>query len=186
MSGPASLPVWGPFIRIFHWSLAVAVVTNYWFTEGGSDLHVWIGYAASLAVLARIAGGLAGRGHARFDSCPVNRETIREHVLALRQRNLPPDSGHNPLGALMIYLMFLLIAILAISGTLHEQIDALYGDPLLQGIHAFAAQVLWVCAMTHVAAVFLVQALGRIQLVRPMITGYRQLRNTPERPEDRQ
>lgn len=185
MSGPPSIPVWGPFIRGFHWSLAAAVVTNYWITEGGSDLHVWIGYAASLAVAARIAGGLAGRGHARFDSCPVNRRTIREHVQALRQRNLPPDSGHNPLGALMIYLMFLLIAVLATSGTLHEQVDALYGDPLLQGIHSFAAQALWVCALIHIAAVFLVQALGRVQLVRPMITGYRQLRTTPGHPDNK-
>jgi len=160
-------------VRVFHWTLAAAVIVDYWLTDPGSDLHNWIGYVAAAAVLARIVWGFVARGHARFDSFTPSLARIREHMEALSSREIPLDSGHNPLGALMIYLVFLLIAVLAITGWMHEEIDALFGNDLLQEIHELAAHTLWICALLHVVSVFVVQYVGRIDLVRPMITGRR-------------
>lgn len=170
---PAPVRVWDPLVRALHWMLAGAVLVNYWLTESGSDLHTWVGYLAAAVVLVRIVWGFAGRGHARFDAFTPSMAGIREHIEAMASRRMPLDSGHNPLGALMIYLMFLLIAVLAVTGWLHEEVDALYGNDLLQEIHELAAHTLWICALLHVLAVFVVQHLGRIELVRPMITGWR-------------
>lgn len=163
-------------MRILHWTLAVAVVVNYWVTEPGSDIHTWIGYTATAVVAARIIWGFVGRGYARFDTFTPSIERLREHTAALVSGSIPTDSGHNPLGALMIYLVLVLVAVLATTGWMHEEIDALYGNELLQEIHALAAHTLWIAAVVHVVAVFLVQYVGRIELVRPMITGRRRSR----------
>ena len=173
MGAPASIPIWDPLVRGFHWTLAAAVIVNYWLIDPGSDLHGWIGYVAATAVAVRSVWGFAGRGHARFDDFTPTPARIREHLRAMRSGGMPLDSGHNPLGALMIYLVFGLVAVLAITGWLHEEIDALYGNDTLQAIHEIAAHALWISALIHVAAVFVVERLGRIELVRPMITGRR-------------
>ena len=176
MSGPASLTIWDPVVRTCHWTLAACLVANYWLTEPGSDTHAWFGYVAAAAVGIRVAWGFLGTGHARFDDLRVSPGAIGRHLQELADRRLPQDSGHNPLGAAMIYLMFLVVALLASTGWLHEEIDALYGNALLQATHRLAAHTLWVCALVHVAAVFAVQHWGRIELVRPMVTGRRRLR----------
>jgi len=174
---PASIVIWDPVVRIFHWTLAAIVLANYWLTDPGEDIHTWFGYAAAAAVLLRVGWGFVGGRHARFADFPISRARIREHVAELRARSLPAESGHNPLGAIMIYLMFLLVFLLVCTGWLHEEIDALYGNDLLQRVHAYAAHALWAGALVHVAAVFIMQyLLGRVELVRPMITGRRRIR----------
>ena len=178
MNEPASIPIWDPLVRVFHWTLAVLVIVDYWFTESGSDVHNWVGYAAAAAVAVRIVWGFAGAGHARFDDFTVSLSGVREHLQALSARRVPLDSGHNPLGAMMVYLVFFLVAVLALTGWLHEEIDSLYGNDLLQKTHELAAHALWIAALIHVASVFLVQQYGRIELVRPMITGRRRRRDT--------
>ncbi len=173
MARPASILIWDPAVRIFHWALAAIVLANYWLTEAGEDIHTWLGYAAAAALLARIVWGFLGTEHARFADFPVTLAGIRKHLRQLSARRIPADSGHNPLGAAMIYLMFLLVAVLVCTGFLHEEVDALYGNDLLEEVHRVTAHTLWIASLIHVAAVFVVQHLGRIELVRPMITGRR-------------
>ena len=173
MKQAASIEIWDPVVRGFHWTLASTIIIDYWVTDPGSDLHNWIGYLAAAAVLVRIVWGFAGRGYARFDSFTPSVARLREHADALRSRTVPLDSGHNPLGALMIYVVFFLVAALTITGWLHEEVDALFGNDFLQETHELAAHALWICALIHIASVFVVQQVGRIELVRPMITGHR-------------
>jgi len=170
---PASVPIWDPLVRLIHWTLAGAVIADYWFTDPGSDLHNWIGYLAASAVAVRIAWGFVGRDYARFAAFTPSAARFREHLAALSSRRVPLESGHNPLGALMIYAVFALVAALTVTGWLHEEIDALFGNGLLQEVHELAAHALWICALIHVASVVLVQYVGRVELIRPMLTGRR-------------
>ncbi|HEX5787851.1 MAG TPA: cytochrome b/b6 domain-containing protein [Woeseiaceae bacterium] len=173
MDRPESVPVWDPVVRTLHWSLAAIVVVDYWATDPGSSLHNWLGYAAMAIVAVRLVWGFAGRGYARFSSFTPSRTRFREHWAALRSRAVPAESGHNPLGALMIYAVMVLVTALAVTGFLHEEIDALFGNAFLQDVHELAAHALWICAIVHVLSVFAVQYYGRVELVRPMITGRR-------------
>jgi len=175
LARPASIRIWDPAVRILHWTLAAIVLANYWLTGPGEDIHTWLGHAAAAAVLARTVWGFLGTKHARFADFPVTLAGLREHLRQLSARRMPADSGHNPLGAAMIYLMFLLVAVLACTGFLHEEVDALYGNDLLQEVHRLTAHTLWIASLIHVAAVFAVQHIGRIELVRPMITGRRRV-----------
>jgi len=163
-------------VRIFHWTLAGIFLANYWVTEPGKDIHTWLGYAALLAVVLRIIWGFLGTKRARFCDFSITLAGIREHTRQLANRSVPADSGHNPMGAIMIYLMLALVVVLACTGILHEHVDALYGNDLLQQVHRLAAHTLWIAALIHVVAVLAVQYIGRIELVRPMITGRRRVR----------
>ena len=49
------VPVWDPFVRIFHWSLVLCVVLNYFVLEEGETAHEWSGYIAAGLVCARVA-----------------------------------------------------------------------------------------------------------------------------------
>jgi cytochrome b len=173
LSQQAPVRIWDPVVRGFHWTLVIAVVTDYWFADPGSDLHNWIGYLAAAAVLVRLVWGFVGSGYARFDSFTPSHARLREHLRALSARQVPLESGHNPLGALMIYLVFLLVAILTVTGWMHEEIDVLFGNDVLQEIHELAAHFLWVAALIHVVSIIVVQYVGKVELVRPMITGRR-------------
>lgn len=173
MDRPETLEIWDPVVRVLHWSLAALVLIDYWLTEPGSSVHDWLGYLAMAIVVLRIVWGFTGRGHARFSAFTPSLARLREHWAALSARSVPIDSGHNPLGALMIYAVMFLVTALAITGWLHEEIDALFGNDFLQKTHELAAHALWISAIIHVLSVFVVQYYGRVELVRPMITGRR-------------
>lgn len=49
------VPVWDPFVRIFHWSLVLCVALNYFVLEEGETAHEWSGYIAAGLVCARVA-----------------------------------------------------------------------------------------------------------------------------------
>lgn len=178
MSRPEAVEIWDPVVRGFHWTLAAAVITVYWLTDPGSDLHNWVGYLAAAAVAVRIVWGFVGVGNARFENFTPSVARLREHLQALSSRNVPLKSGHNPLGALMIYLVFFLVVALTVTGWLHEEIDVLFGNEFLQESHALAGHVLWILALIHVVSVIAVQYVGRIALISPMITGRRRPRSS--------
>ena len=54
-----------------------------------------------------------------------------------------------------------------------EEIDAMFGNSTLEWVHSIMADVLYVCVLVHIPAVFLVQYIGKVQLIRPMLTGWR-------------
>ena len=58
-----SVKVWDPFVRLFHWSLVVAVIGLYATAETLPQVHVRIGYSVVFLVLARILWGQIGRAH---------------------------------------------------------------------------------------------------------------------------
>src|SRR5262245_18144017 len=64
---PRSVAVWDPAIRIFHWTLAAAVLTALVSDEVRS-LHEAAGYVALALIALRIIWGFIGPRHARFSS----------------------------------------------------------------------------------------------------------------------
>ena len=65
-SGGEAVRVWDPFIRWFHWFLAILFAAA-WYTGGiWDDPHLVTGYGVAILVLARIVWGFAGSRYARF------------------------------------------------------------------------------------------------------------------------
>lgn len=109
-------PGWDPLVRITHWGIAAAVLVNGIVTDGGSRLHVWIGYAAFALFALRLLWGVLGPREARFSSFPPSLAAARAHIadtIAGRRRSHP---SHNPAGALMVYAVWGTLAVVTATG----------------------------------------------------------------------
>lgn len=167
------LRIWDPVLRTLHWVTASIFILNYWVLEPGGDWHQYLGYAVACVVLTRVLWGLLGPANARFSLQALGRAHWREHVRELRARAVAPDAGHNPFGFLWLYATLALFTALALSGFLLEEVDYFFGSDLLESLHGLIADTVFVLACVHVTAVLVVGWWGRIELLRPMLTGLR-------------
>jgi cytochrome b len=105
--------VWDSFIRIFHWSLALAFVLAY-LTEGEVFLHFYAGYFIAFLLVLRIIWGFVGTKHARFkDFIKTPSTTITYAKMLINPKlSLTPYIGHNPLGGAMVIAL-----LVALTGT---------------------------------------------------------------------
>lgn len=114
-STPASVKVWDPLVRLFHWSLVAAFAIAWLSGDEESRLHELAGYAVIGLVLVRIVWGFVGTRYARFSDFVYRPSTVlgyaREMLIAKPKHYL----GHNPLGGMMI--LALLVSLLAAGAT---------------------------------------------------------------------
>ena len=57
---PATVKVWDPFVRVFHWSLATLFLVAYATGDEVEQVHVAAGYAIAGLVAARFIWGFIG------------------------------------------------------------------------------------------------------------------------------
>lgn len=144
-----SYRVWDRGIRWFHWVNFLTVLallgTGLIIYNGKAlgitgdakillkELHVWSGYLFALNLAWRIVQGFRGGRFARWRSVlPFGRGYFRElrAYLGSMKRGKPRYYlGHNPVGRLMVLLLFALLAIQAVTGLTLAGTD-LYYPPL--------------------------------------------------------
>jgi len=161
--------VWDRFVRGFHWSLALGIALNYWFLEGGDDLHEWLGYALAALVVARIAWGFIGPAEARFASFVVGPRRVF-HSIRHFSEDYREHSGHSPLAGWMILFLLLLVLGLAVTGWMRD-LDAFWGVDWVEDLHELLGNVLIGAAALHVTAVLWIQWRYRVPLLRSMLRG---------------
>lgn len=174
-----ALYIWDPLVRCFHWLAVVLVLLDYWLLEGGENTHQWAGYALGVLLVVRILWGVVGSAHALFADFVPTLESLRRH---LSERTLDSRSGHNPVGALMVLAMLTLMAVIVFSGCL-QATDRFWGESWVEQIHEYSADALMGLAVVHVVAVLLVQRFSGVPLVRPMLTGWRNMPDEKTGPE---
>lgn len=165
--------VWDVFVRLFHWSLVSCVVLNQFVLEEGETPHQWAGYIASALVLARVVWGFIGSHYARFSDFFPTPGRVVSHLKALRRGEHPAYMGHNPLGAMMMLLLMVLVLALGFTGWL-QGTDAYWGEEWLQELHEVLANGLLLAAGMHAAAAIVMGRLERVNLVKAMVTGYKE------------
>lgn len=168
-----TLRLWDPVVRLFHWSLAIAFVADYFFTEAGDGWHRWVGYYAAAWVLVRVAWGFVGSPAARWADFWPTPARLAEHLRALLARRPYHRLGHSPLGALVMILMMLLMFSLGVSGFLLEEIDYFWGEDLPRDVHVFFADALFALVCLHITAGLVESLRLRENLPLSMITGKR-------------
>jgi len=162
--------VWDAVVRGTHWLVAVFVLSNYALNEAGESLHQWLGYGASTLVVLRTVWGMVGSGYARFSEfCPTPGRLL-PYLRALLQGREPRLLGHNPLAAVMMLTLMLLVLALGLTGFLMGT-DAFWGDELMEEVHETLANVLISLVAVHVAAALFESWRHRENLVWSMVTG---------------
>lgn len=186
----ARIRLWDLPLRLFHWSLVAAflgaVVTG---KLGGSwmDLHAKAGLTIVGLVVFRVMWGLFGSTHARFAHFAP---TPAKLIACLRGRW--KGVGHNPLGALSVFALLGLLAVqaatglfshddIAFSGPLFGMVDEAWANRLMS-LHRQFANVLLAFVGLHVAAIAFYVFVKKAGLVKPMVTGWKEVDNDSEAP----
>ena len=157
--------VWDLPLRLFHWLLVVAIAVAFLSSEEDSALNQWhvlSGWTAGLLIVFRLIWGFVGGEHSRFVDF-LNLSGIRHHLSGLARGKVEPTVGHNPLGAIAVILLLLLVAVTVWSG-------AFLGEAG-EELHEVVAWTLLALVAVHVLAVVFTSLLSRENLVRTMIDG---------------
>ena len=172
--GPHAVRVWDPFVRVFHWSLAVLFTLNIAILDEESRMHEWVGYAVLGLVAARILWGFVGTRHARFSAFRPSLGAARQHVAELLGGRAPGKAhlSHNPLGALMVYNLLACMVALGVTGWMMT-LTAWWGAEWLEEVHEAIANWALLSVGFHVAGVAVESWRSKVPLAKAMVTGWK-------------
>lgn len=146
MSELKSYAVWDRGTRWFHWVNAPCIIAlagvglvilnagDLGVPDSGKvtlkTVHVWIGYVFALNFLWRIAWAFLGNRYAKWQALlPGGRgyfHAVRSYMAAFFSGAPEPYLGHNPIGRLGVAVLFLLIAVQALTGLVLAGTDLFY------------------------------------------------------------
>jgi len=183
-----NIRVWDLPTRLFHALLIVCVAGLVITGEIGGDamrLHFLFGYGVLTLVLFRLVWGFVGGHWSRFVNFVPTPAQLLAYVQALRTRSAPPSVGHNPLGALSVIAMLLMLAIQVLSGFISDDEIAATGPwtslvpnawiELATEYHSeIGKTILIVLVILHVASILYYKRYKNEDLITPMIKGDKQ------------
>jgi cytochrome b len=167
---PATVKVWDPFVRVFHWSLVALFVIAYLTGDEIEKVHIAAGYAIAGLLALRIVWGFVGSRHARFrDFVRSPRAALHymRDMLRLRARRYV---GHNPAGGLMVVALIVMLAGTCVTGYLMTT-DAYWGSEAMEEVHGALANATVALVALHVLGVLVASFEHRENLVKAMVTG---------------
>lgn len=184
--------IWDLPTRLFHWLLVLTFSACFTFSKLGGDFlqwHLWSGYVLLGLMTFRIVWGLVGTHYAKFKNFPLRLSQIR--LAAHEFGNKVPASasinhlGHNPIGSLMVVFFIVAILLQAISGLFMDDEIFTRGpyaghfgsafDGVMAFIHHNLINVILVAIALHISAVFYYLKRKGQNLIRPMVSGRKQV-----------
>ncbi len=165
--------VWDIPTRVFHWTLVASFAGAYLTseTERYRDLHVALGYLFLGMIVFRLIWGFVGTTYARFSSFLYSPSTLTAYMRSLLAKNPQHYMGHNPAGALAIFLLLALGLMIGISGVLlYWEVG---GEEAFEELHEIAANGMLALVFVHIAGVMVSSVLHKENLARAMVIGYK-------------
>jgi cytochrome b len=174
--------LWDLPTRLFHWLLVFAVAASIVSGQLGGNLIDWhgrIGLFIVGLIVFRLIWGVVGSTYARFLQFFPTPSRLRAYL-----RGDWRGDGHNPLGSLSVFALLGLLTVQVTTG-LFANDDISFVGPLfdmvskatsnrLTGIHQLAANGLFVLIALHVAAIAFYLRVKKKNLIKPMITGWKE------------
>lgn len=167
---PATVKVWDPFVRVFHWSLAALFLVAYLTGDEIEKVHIAAGYTIAALVALRIVWGFIGPAHARFGNfVRTPRETLA-YIRDVALLRAPRYLGHNPAGAAMIVALLVALTGTCVTGYMMTT-QAYWGVKAVEETHEVLANLTVGLVIFHVIGVLVASFEHRENLVKAMITG---------------
>jgi len=169
------ITVWDLPVRLFHWSLAAAILIAFLSSEEDSVLATWhmtAGWIAAVLIAFRLSWGFIGSRNSRFASF-VRPGALLAHLRGLFKGKPERSVGHNPLGG---------IAVLALLGGTAAVVWTgirLTGAGGNEELHEMIAYSLLGLIAVHVIGVIVMSVMTRDNLVRAMVTGRKSAAGLP-------
>ena len=174
--------LWDLPTRLFHWLFAAAVLGAI-----ATDLldnitwHSYCGYTALVLVVFRMIWGFVGPHHARFSSFVPSLSGLKAF---LKDQTLSP-LGHNPLGALSVIAMLLIVLVQATSGLFTDD-EISFQGPLskflsedmvkfMNQIHSNNHVLVYGIVALHLIAIIYYQKIKKNNLIGPMVYGDKEI-----------
>jgi cytochrome b len=175
------IQLWDLPLRIFHWSLVTAVSTAIITGKAGGSwmaIHSYAGQTIVGLLVFRIVWGLIGSDTARFAHFVPSPARIVAYLQGQWQ-----GLGHNPLGALSVIALLGVLLTQAVTGLFGND-DIAFTGPLvslvadelslkLTGIHRQLINVVYLLLALHITAIVFYARVKRDKLVKPMVTGWK-------------
>lgn len=175
--------IWDLPTRLFHWSLAAALValvaTGY---AGGAwmEWHARLGTLVLALLLFRLVWGFVGGRWSRFASFLPTPARVKAYLQG--RAAAEQQAGHSPLGALSVLAMLLVLFVQVATGLVSDDGGGFIGplNDKVTGATALAATALhkqlglWLLpalVLLHVAAIAFYRFVKRRALVRAMVDG---------------
>ncbi|MEM5491842.1 cytochrome b/b6 domain-containing protein [Hoeflea sp. AS16] len=167
---PATVRVWDPLVRIFHWSLVGLFTFAFLTGDEWQQPHEVAGYIIAGLIGFRVIWGFVGSRHARFFSFIYGPSTVAGFLADTARLKARRYLGHNPAGGLMVVGLLLAIAVISLSGWMMTT-DAFWGVKWVEELHEGAAFTALGLIALHVGGVIVASLEHGENLVRAMITG---------------
>ena len=158
--------VWDLPIRVFHWLLVLCIV--------GSLLILTL-------LIFRIVWGFVGSKHARFTAFMPTRPAIIEYL----QGRSPRYLGHNPIGALSVFALLLVLSVQVATGLFVDDEIAFQGPfakyvsssivSILSEIHEGNQVLIYTLITIHIAAIWFYKKFKGENLIKPMLVGDKEI-----------
>ena len=189
--------LWDPLLRGFHWLLAFFVIAAWGLGKFGPlnmTLHFWCGYVVAGLLVFRLLWGFVGPAPARFSHFLRGPRAIGGYMRHMFLREPSHRPGHNPLGALSVIAMLAVLAAQVSTGLVSDPDDYINIGPLASyvssatrtkavGWHDLGASLILILVLLHVAVILFYRFWKREDLIRPMLTGRKQVRDDRDQPQ---
>ena len=195
---PPTVRVWDLPVRVFHWLLVALILVSFTTAQIGGNamqIHELSGFTILTLVLFRVLWGFFGSSYARFSDFVRHPRQAIEYARSLGRGRPPFYAGHNPLGGWMIVALLLGLLIqtgtglfanddIMTEGPLYDWVSKHTSDVLSQ-IHEANFYVLLALIALHVAAALYYLWGKRENLILPLLTGRKPVREAQDVPESR-
>ena len=173
-----NIRVWDLPTRLVHWLLVALVAFSWWSAENHHmDYHRYSGYVLLGVLVFRVYWGFVGGATARFNNFVRGPRAIIEYL-----RSDSKVAGHNPLGALSVLALLILLIVQVSLGLFAVDVDGLESGPLsymvsfdagraCAEVHEIIFNVLLAAIVLHLLAILFYWIVKRDNLLGAMITG---------------
>lgn len=170
--------IWDLPTRVFHWLLTIVIAGSIISIQlDATELHSKFGYAACILVIFRIVWGFVGPTYARFTNFIPSLAQLKAFI----QHPVTQQPGHNPLGAISVVAILLVILTQALTGLFTDD-DITFQGPLAKYVssdlsgwltswHDFNANLVYGLIGLHIVAILYYLKFKQQDLITPMVTG---------------
>ncbi len=183
--------VWDFPIRFFHWSLVILIASLFYTGFAGEMIwHFRLAYIALTLIFFRIFWGFFGSSYARFNNFLFPPLEILNYLKNIfNPQTKKHYLGHNPLGGLSVIVLLSLILVQGISGlfttddiasegALYSLVSSKTGA-FFTKLHKTNFKLIIAMVAIHISAIFFYLFYKKENLIKPILSGYKILSETP-------